>query len=472
MFVRGEKNKLAIVSSDGQNITYGGLDDLIKAYVKLNLQNRVVLVVADNSLSVVSSIVALIELGAIPVLFNCKSDDETLLRLIDTYNIPFLYGQANRFSSWSQATLVSSDIAGYGFFAFELGRASIIPSASLGVLLTTSGSTGSPKLVRISKLNLIANADAIAKYLSLTSAERPILHLPISYTYGLSVLTSHLFVGATIYCTDESIIGRRFWEFVKESECTSIPGVPYTYAMLKKLRFTQMDLPCLTTLTQAGGRLNAELQMEFGQWALENNKRFFVMYGQTEATARMSFLPPSRVLEKIGSIGIPIPGGSFELIDEDGAQIETANTVGQLIYQGPNVAMGYAFQESDLALPDAFNGKLMTGDLAYKDEDDYFFLVGRKDRYIKMYGNRVNLDDIEQMVLDFDVQAACVGQEDLITVFLFGDHLPTDMEIKKHLQQFTNFNTSSFRIANLDQAPLNLNGKLDYRKLVELSESL
>ena len=469
MLIAGENNRKAIVSHDGSYITYGGIEDLSAIFAELKVRNSLVLVITDNSLSSVSSIASLIEMSAIPVLFNTKSEDTNLIEIVKTYNIPYIFGPIDRVQRLGFSNPVYTDEREYGLFAVELTRDLVIPNSSLAILLTTSGSTGNPKLVRISDANLIANADAIVDYLGLTESERPFLHLPVSYTYGLSILTSHLRVGATVFCTDESIVSREFWNFLKESSCTSLPGVPFTYSMLKRLRFTQMDLPELRTLTQAGGKLSQELQKEFGEWASENNRRFYVMYGQTEATARMSYLPSSRVLEKIGSIGIPIPGGSFQIVDDEGEVVADAQTVGNLIYKGPNVALGYAMNDTDLASSDVFKGRLATGDLAYRDNDDFFYLSGRKDRYIKMYGNRINLDDIEKLVSDLNGQAACVGIEDLITIFLYGEHDLNETIIKQKLTKATNINSKGFRVVVLDQVPLNMNEKIDYRKLAELA---
>ena len=191
----------------------------------------------------------------------------------------------------------------------------------LALLLTTSGSTGSPKLVRQSYQNIQANSESIAEYLEIDETERPITTLPMHYTYGLSVIQSHIMKGACILLTNESVIGKPFWDFFKKEQATSIAGVPYTYEMLKRIRFFRMDLPSLRTMTQAGGKILPELHREFAEYAAEKGKNFVVMYGQTEATARMGYLPADKALDKVGSMGIVIPGGSFDLIDVDGSEI-------------------------------------------------------------------------------------------------------------------------------------------------------
>jgi long-chain acyl-CoA synthetase len=470
MLIGGEQDSLAIVSQDGSTVTYGELRELSLRLKNLDFQRKVVLIVADNSLATLSTIAALIDAQAVPILFNSKTEDNTLLQIIERYNVQFIFGSSVRISDLCAVNIITEFDQNYGLFSIDQSREALSPHPSLAVLLTTSGSTGNPKLVRISGRNLDANADAIINYLGITNRDRPILHLPVSYTYGLSILTSHLRAGATVYCTDESIVSRSFWEFVRNSRCTSLPGVPFTYTMLKKLRFMQMDLPDLKTLTQAGGKLSADLQREFGVWALENDARFVIMYGQTEATARMSYLPPDRILDKPGSIGIPISEGLFELVDDDNSEVSSPNVDANLIYKGPNVAMGYALNDFDLTLGDEFKGRLATGDVAYRDEENFYYLVGRSDRHVKVFGYRINLDDVERIASELTAQVACVGREDLVTVFVFGEKTYTEKDIKNHVSQALNLNASGFSVKILDQPPLTMNSKIDYRKLMEFAK--
>jgi len=192
---------------------------------------------------------------------------------------------------------------------------------SLALLITTSGSTGAPKLVRQSYRNIRANAESIAEYLKIDASERPITTLPMNYVYGLSIINSHLIRGATILLTDKTLMQREFWNFFNEQQATSFGGVPYTYEMLDKLMFFRRKLPSLKTMTQAGGKILPALHQKFAEYAQREGKNFVVMYGASEATSRMSYLPPERALDKVGSMGIAIPGGKFMLIDADGKEI-------------------------------------------------------------------------------------------------------------------------------------------------------
>lgn len=315
----------------------------------------------------------------------------------------------------------------------------------LRLLLTTSGSTGSSKLVRISGDNLDANAESIIEYLQITKTERPITVLPMQYSYGMSIIHTHVMAGAPIILTGYTLMEKGFWDRVRQEKVTSLCGVPYTFEMYRRLGLMQMDLPALRYITQAGGRLPEKRHMEYARWCAEQGIRFYVMYGQTEASPRMGWLPPRMAIEKCGSMGIAIPGGRIDLIDENGMVIPEAGSceetgrapapaanpagenaenilspVGELVYTGPNVAMGYALCAADLAKGDEFHGVLHTGDMARRDQDGYFYIVGRRSRFIKMAGKRIGLDQVERILRAAfpDLDLACAGKDDDLHVYI------------------------------------------------------
>ena len=328
----------------------------------------------------------------------------------------------------------------------------------LGLLLSTSGSMGDRKLVRLSYENLQANCDSIVEYLGITADERPITTLPMEYTYGLSVIHTHLAVGATIILTNRSLFQKEFWEMAEKYEVTSMAGVPYTYEMFERLRLTEQNLPHLKTLTQAGGHLHEDLQRKYALWAAETGRRFFVMYGQTEATARMSYIPPEKCLEKIGSIGIPVPGGSMHIAED-----------GELVYLGANVSLGYATKREDLALGDENGGRLKTGDMARMDEEGYFYITGRKKRFVKVQGRRISLDKVEE-----DLQEAfacdeivCTGSDDEgINVYTSSrETADREDEIAAMFMEKWQVRPRLVRVTYIDEIPRNASGKVLYSKL-------
>lgn len=461
-FVRfGEK--IAAISEDQQTITYAQIGAYAKEIGKVIPARKLVFCLCTNTIGSMSGYLSFLQNRIVPLMLDAQIDENLLSNLITVYEPDYLHvpdGLGERFSSLS---CVMSEY-GYSLFKTEFDNKEAIYD-DLALLLTTSGSTGSPKLVRQSYQNIQANAQSIVQYLQLDEAERPITTLPMNYTYGLSIINSHVLVGATILLTTKAIIAKPFWDFFKEESATSFGGVPYTYEMLKRIRFYKMDLPSLKTMTQAGGKLSPELHKEFAEYAQERGKHFVVMYGQTEATARMAYLPYERALEKYGSMGKAIPGGNFLLVDVNGNAITEPDVVGELIYEGENVTLGYAEKRSDLAKGDERGGRLETGDMALMDADGYFYIVGRKKRFLKLYGNRINLDEIERMVkaafTNVDVVAG--GTDELMTIYI------TDAEHKEAVLELvserTHINKKAIAVQFIDEVPRNEAGKVLYKLL-------
>jgi acyl-CoA synthetase (AMP-forming)/AMP-acid ligase II len=331
----------------------------------------------------------------------------------------------------------------------------------LALLLTTSGSTGSPKLVRLTLRNVQANANSIAQYLQLTADERPITSLPMSYSYGLSVVNSHLAVGACLVLTDEGVLQRGFWDALDQQQCTSFAGVPYTYQMLLQTGLLKTKGKTLRTLTQAGGRLEERFIRQMYDLATMRGWRFFVMYGQTEATARISYVPFERLGGKIGSVGVAIPDGSLSV---DGATEE-------LVYRGPNVMMGYAECRADLAKGDELRGELHTGDLARQDDDGFFYITGRKRRFLKMFGKRLNLDDAEKiLVRRCETTVACYGRDDLLMAAVENSHNAD--AIHTIICETFGLPKPAVKVMTVSELPRTANGKLEYRRLPDLSPEI
>lgn len=327
----------------------------------------------------------------------------------------------------------------------------------LALLLSTSGSTGSPRFVRLTRRNAEANASSIADSLEIKPADRAITSLPMHYSYGLSVLNSHLLRGGSLAITNQGLLEPGFWETFRKTECTSFAGVPYLYQILKRLRPERLNIPTLNTMTQAGGRMDPALISEFSSWIRERGGRFFVMYGQTEATARISILPSEALPERLGSVGKPIPGGYVSLDPE----------TGELIYSGPNVMMGYAASREDLARDDELHGTLRTGDLASIDDDGYIFITGRAKRDAKVFGLRINLDEVENMLRDHG-PVAVIGKGEVLCIYCEHGDEAIFAEHRRDLSERLRIHHSAFVFYRLESLPLTPNGKIDYQKLTGL----
>jgi acyl-coenzyme A synthetase/AMP-(fatty) acid ligase len=340
----------------------------------------------------------------------------------------------------------------------------------LSVLLPTSGTTGNPKLVRLSAANLDANAASIVEYLGIGSDERAIASLPFHYSYGLSVLNSHLRAGAAVVLPAEGLIRPSFWEAFEAYGCTSFAGVPYSYALLERTGWDRRDLPTLRTMTQAGGRLEPAAQLRFHDQLRRRGARLVVMYGQTEATARIAWVPPERLGEKAGSIGVPIPGGRLTIEDEHGAPVRRGDD-GELVYRGPNVMLGYARTVADLARGDDLGGVLRTGDLGHEDDDGYVFVTGRSARFAKVYGLRVSLDDIERQVLDGGPVAAIAGAGERVHVFVEANAERPPEAVRAHLARAFRLASRTWDVRELPALPLVSSGKVDYAALGRLVDA-
>ncbi|MDI6100492.1 AMP-binding protein [Actinoplanes sp. NEAU-A12] len=319
----------------------------------------------------------------------------------------------------------------------------------LALLLTTSGSTGDPKLVRLSRAAVLANAGQVAESLGITGDDVAITTLPLFYSYGLSVLHSHLLRGATVVLERTGLMRKDFWDAVGAHRVTSMAFVPYQYEMLRRLRFDPAKHPSVRTITQAGGRLRTDLVTDFAGRMDAVGGRMFVMYGQTEAAPRMACLPSALLDRKLGSVGQAMPGGAFTVSDD-----------GEVVYHGPNVMMGYAETAADLARGDDLGGVLRTGDLGRLDEEGFLFITGRMKRMGKVFGVRINLDDVERQ---FPV-AAVAGDDRL---HVFAEDLSADeaRALRTKIADWLGTHVTGVDVRTIEALPLLANGKTDYRAL-------
>ena len=465
---------IAIIDENGAEITYAELKDACDKLVSQTNGRSLVFILCANKKGSVLGYTAFLNGGLVSLLLDADLERGLIDKLINIYKPDYLWipqSLSERFADFS----VTSSAWGYTLLKTPYNK--IFPlHKELALLLTTSGSIGSPKLVRQSYINIRANTESIVEYLEIDCRERSITTMPMSYTYGLSIINSHLWVGASVILTEKTLMQKEFWRQLNEYAATSFGGVPYIYEMLNKLRFFNMDCPSLRIMTQAGGKLSPKLHREFAEHAAKNGKKFIVMYGQTEATARMSYLPAHKSLEKYGSVGIAIPRGVLTLIDSRGDEIGVSETVGELIYKGANVTLGYAENGADLAKGDERGGVLKTGDMAKRDTDGFYYIVGRKTRFLKIFGNRVNLDEIEQLLRSafegFDY--ACVGVDDKMKIYI-ANAKKTDEEysslsvlskdIIKFLTDKTGFNHAAFETVIIESIPRGESGKISYGKL-------
>ena len=460
-------NNTALVEEGGIELTYKQLNNECGKLANAINGRCLIFILCENTIGSALGYIAALNNHIVPVMLNSHLEEGLLDNLLNTYCPSYLWLPKRQEEEFKNAACVYEAL-GYVLLKTKYEQEYGL-NEDLALLLTTSGSTGSPKFVRQSYENIMDNARSIVEYLELDASERPITTLPMNYTYGLSIINSHLLVGAALLLTEKSMMQKEFWQFFKEQEATSFGGVPYTFEMLDKLRFMRMDLPSLRTMTQAGGKLTPELHEKFAAYAAETGRNFVVMYGQCEATARMGYLPPYKAVEKKGSMGIAIPGGKFRLIDVEGKEILTPYTTGELVYEGRNVTLGYAECGDDLIKGDERNGVLVTGDMAQFDEDGYYFIVGRKKRFLKIYGNRVNLDEMDRLIKGkFELDVACTGVDDHMYIFL--TNYAFAGQVKEYIVEKTKLNPAAFQVIVIDEIPKNDSGKTLYKHLTKYYE--
>ena len=393
-----------------------------------------------------------------PVLMLAGSNKTHNRDILETYH-PELIAQGANLTSAGPAGPPGTDPAG----PVLAPGAKRPPHPDLALLLTTSGSTGSPKLVRLSHTNLLANAAAIAETLQIRSSDRAITTLPMAYSYGLSVINSHLVSGAGLVLCEYSVVDACFWDLVTQAGVTSFAGVPYTYELLEQVDFADRELPNLQYITQAGGRMHPDRVRAWAALGQSRGWDFHVMYGQTEATARMTHLPPDLAHTHADAVGYAIPGGTLSLDPQSS----------ELCYRGPNVMMGYATQSSDLALGPT-ESTLRTGDLGEIAPDGLIRIVGRLARFAKVCGLRVDLDRFESEIQDGlggDAECAAVATDAGITLCVADptrSAMQTRLDCTRLTTEHFGLPATALRVIRVTELPRGSNGKLDRGALLEI----
>lgn len=464
--VRGhERRHPAFVDANtGQTVTYGELAasiESVAAGLLTSRERRLHFLFSGNDIRSITTYLGCLAADTPVCLLDC-SRSPAANRIIDAYGAAVVLAppEAEVPERYKTTGVLPS---GYEIMQREGEGAPV--HEDLALLLTTSGSTGDPKLVRLTYRNVFSNAIAIAEYLKLGPSERAIQSLPVYYSYGLSVINSHLVTGGTVVLTQHSFMRPEFWANFRDSACTSFAGVPHMYETLKRLKFDPALQPSLRTLTQAGGKLNENVIEWYSQVTARSGRQFFVMYGQTEATARMSYVPAEQLSQKIGSIGIAIPGGTLSL-----APVPGSEDLQEIVYQGPNVMMGYADGANALSQGDELGGVLRTGDLGRVDSDGYFYIAGRLKRFAKLFGKRVNLADVEAALeTQYPVRAAAVDSgRDHLLIFLEHFSDIDDQTILMNLAKDLAVPPSAIRLNRVDALPMTSSGKKDYAAVARM----
>ncbi|UWQ60712.1 AMP-binding protein (plasmid) [Leisingera caerulea] len=430
-------------TADGTRLSYAGLADAAAQFAALLPQDRQLIAVeaAADPEAITAYLGALAAGHAVMPL--PAGDDATAARLEERFRPAASYRRLC--GAWQ-------------LLAHAHEPAAIHPD--LALLLQTSGSTGHGRGVRLSGTAVDANARAIADYLEIRPEDRAALILPLHYSYGLSVLHSHLAAGASLWLAPGSVLEAGFAAALDASGATSLAGVPHHFRLLDSAGLSHALPESIKTLTVAGGAMEPDQVSAWASRMQARAGRFFVMYGQTEATARISYLPPEEALANPGAAGRAIPGGHLLLRDAGGTEITAPEGEGELIYQGPNVMMGYAESHADLA-DGAELAELATGDLARRDANGLYHITGRLSRMSKIAGLRIGHDAIERALAAQGHEAAVWGDDTRISIAICG---PED-GIAALAAKLTGVGQQHFTVIPRTSLPRRANGKIDYPAL-------
>ncbi len=474
---KGKDDQVALIAG-GKEVTYQALRQMsAKIAVQLRKDgvepgNKVMLL-GINSPFWVASYAAIFHIGAVAMPMPATIHPDELNRLkqfADVKAICISHRFARRLPDGiidNLPSIIDSQLAALPDANLEdLPLHPIENERTEAALMLTSGTTSRPKLVRVSHGNLHANTDSIIEYLELTAVDRIMVAMPFYYCFGLSLLHTHLQVGGSVVLNNMFAFPEAVLDDMEKRQCTGFAGVPSMYhTLLRKTTFAKRPLPHLTKIQQAGGHLPPVLVEELRHAA--HNADVFVMYGQTEATARLSWLPPDRIDDKLGSIGRAIPNTEIRIVNKEGKDVPQGE-VGELLAFGSCVTLGY-FNNPEATAKKYINGGLRTGDLGRVDEDGFIYIIDRESDILKPLGMRVSSKKIESIIMELPqmVQAAAVGVPDLATgeaIYIYAVTTAnadlSEKDILNHCKKKLARGTMPTAVEFIKKLPLNANGKV------------
>ena len=420
-----DSRKIAVIEN-GEQVTYGELFEIAEGVANslktlgVLFQDRVG-ILANNSAFWIASYLGILKIGAVATPFpsHLITDDLSKFAQIIQCQVFCVDGHLSKFSqilpAESRIVIRRRKLADNAQQTYQIAEpngscetALVNPKEHLAALMFTSGSSGQPNAVKVLHQNIIANTNSIITYLNLSSEDRMMTVLPFHYCFGTSLLHTHLRVGGSLVINNSIQFVEDMLNDMEHYSCTGFAGVPSIFQqLLRNSSFSRRQFPNLRHVQQAGGKLSETFIRELIA-ILPSQARLFVMYGQTEATARLSYLPPERLTDKLGSVGRGIAGVKLQVLNSSDNPVQQGE-IGEIVAEGENITLGYW-------LPDAekkpfCNGKLYTGDLAYTDSEGFIYIVGRASDFIKPSGHRVSAASIETVLLEIPeiVEVAVIG---------------------------------------------------------------
>ncbi len=463
-------SSIALVDTNKIKVTYKDIQINANILKKKLKEKSLILIVAENSLGSILSYVYSIINNYVVIFVDTQVNEDEIKKIINKYR-PYCIACENKkivnLINKKKYTKIFNTMGNYCFYRTNFKTLKI--NKKLQILLPTSGSLGSNKYVKISKENIYENTISIIKYLNITKKDKTITNMPYCYSYMLSIINTHLQKGGTIVVSNKSIIQKEFWEIFNNFKLTSFNGVPYIYEIMNKIGLQRIITKNLRYITQAGGKLETKLSLKLAELAKKNDFKFFSMYGQTEASPRISFLEPKFSIIKNGSIGKAIPKTKMWL-QNDNKIVKKSYIKGNIYCSGKNIMMGYAKNHLDLIGNPRKINKLNTGDVGYFDEEGFYYITGRSNRIAKIYGNRIDLDEIEVKMKSKKLDVVCI--EKLKKVNIFYNAKKDKKKIEQELFLLLNLNLSLFNFIHIKNFPRTSSKKINYKILYNFNDRL
>lgn len=458
-----KREKQIFLESDEKKLSYYDLKLNIVKLNELSKRKKLILLVSDNSFESIEIYFSLIQSKHIIMLLDYKVSYKELKNLIKNFKPNYIF-----FPSSIKNNLFDNKNRIYKFKKNYYFKKIYITNTenftkNLKLLLSTSGSTSTRKFVKLTKKNITSNTLSIIDYLKISSKDNCIVNMPIAYSYMMSVLNSHFLMNAKIYHTNRSIMEKEFWKFFNEKKITSFNGVPTIYKFLLKLNIKRVFKHNLRYITLAGGKLDVISLKKIINFTSKRDIKFFNMYGQTEASPRISYLEPKFILNKIGSVGKSIKNSKIWITNKNDIKIKTPYTEGEINFSGPGVFHGYCENYEELKDSKIYSNKMKTGDLGYFDNDGFFFITGRNNRISKVQGVRINLDELQLIMNQRSYEIACKESKEIIKIFYTKNY--NIVNLLKVISKVTGLNINSFITKKIKKFPHNSSDKIDYNKL-------
>ncbi len=458
------KNRIALI--DGKKrISYKDLIIIFNQLSYILKKRSLILILCNNSLGSIISYLFCLYSNHVVILIDKKISDYELKRLIILYKPNYIISEDLR--SLKNEKKIVPKIKIFGSNIYFTNSKNVKLKTDLQLLLPTSGSMGASKFVKLSKSNLYKNTVSIIKYLKLNKKDITITNMPFFYSYMLSIINTHLHIGGSIVISKDSIVQKKFWDIYSKNKITSFNGVPYVYELLFKIGINKILKKNLRYITQAGGKLDEKLKLKLWEILRKKNIELFVMYGQTEASPRISYIKNKDLILKRESIGKSIEGVKMFLRNDKKQKILTPYLKGNIYCTGKNIMLGYSKNFRDLNNQKNLK-ELNTGDIGFFDKDKYFFIKSRSKRISKIYGIRIDLEELEEKLLNYGIKIISVSNDKKIGIFYKPSKKISLKKIKQKVEKITNQSSDIFSFTKLKDIPRTTNQKIDFNKLKKL----